>query len=271
MHASVGNGIWVMLAGFVVADHDLPVQVHAARSPQRVRDTCADAKSAGSPLGRSNVKDVRVDGDGALRCWNCGTRSLLAKRTFRSKMLVGVGALLTKKKLKCQTCGEYNDTGNAQPFAGPEARKWRKVWEKEQARKSAAPNALSEEVAATIAAHGASSLRLPRRKRPGSQSTTMMISTSRTRPSRRRRPPGVGLPAAVGLPDPSGKRPTALLERRGVDDTRLRRRCAGRRGNALTARGTTIVGRGQRAHVGISLPSTSRSRGGCSSASVASL
>jgi hypothetical protein len=52
------------------------------------------------------MKNVRVDSDGELRCWNCGNRSLLAKRTFRSKMLVGVGALLTKKKLKCQTCGE---------------------------------------------------------------------------------------------------------------------------------------------------------------------
>ena len=87
---------------------------------------------------RSNVKNIRVDGEGEFRCWNCGMKGLLAKRTFRSKMLVGVGALLTKKKLKCQTCGEFNDTGNAQPFTGPEARKWRKVWEKEQARKSAA-------------------------------------------------------------------------------------------------------------------------------------
>ena len=65
------------------------------------------------------MKDVRVDSDGDLRCWNCGNKGLLAKRTFRSKALVGVGALLTKKKLKCQTCGEYNDTGAAKPFTGP--------------------------------------------------------------------------------------------------------------------------------------------------------
>jgi Short C-terminal domain len=32
---------------------------------------------------------------------------------------VGVGALLTKKKLKCNACGEYNDTGNAKPYKGP--------------------------------------------------------------------------------------------------------------------------------------------------------
>ncbi|MGZ7006387.1 MAG: hypothetical protein ACXVLX_12365, partial [Ilumatobacteraceae bacterium] len=68
------------------------------------------------------MKNVRVDSEGEFRCWNCGMKGLLAKRTFRAKMLVGVGALLTKKKLKCQTCGEYNDTGNAEPFTGPEAR-----------------------------------------------------------------------------------------------------------------------------------------------------
>jgi hypothetical protein len=97
------------------------------------------------------VKDVRVDSDGDLRCWNCGNKGLLAKRTFRSKMLVGVGALLTKKKLKCQTCGEYNDTGNAEPFTGPEGRKWRRAWEKEQERKTAAQRA-AEERAAQLAA-----------------------------------------------------------------------------------------------------------------------
>lgn len=82
------------------------------------------------------MKNVRIDGDGELRCWNCGGKGLLAKRTLRSKLAVGVGALLTKKKLKCQTCGEYNDTGNAQPFTGPEGTKWRRAWQAEQAAKS---------------------------------------------------------------------------------------------------------------------------------------
>lgn len=100
---------------------------------------------------RREMKDVRVDGDGELRCWNCGMKGLLAKRTFRSKVLVGVGALLTKKKLKCQTCGEYNDTGNAKPFTGPDARKWRKVYEKEQKAKTSAQIA-AEDRAATAAA-----------------------------------------------------------------------------------------------------------------------
>ena len=52
------------------------------------------------------MKNVRVDSDGDLRSWNCGSTGLLAKRTFRAKLLVGVGALLTKKKPECQNCGE---------------------------------------------------------------------------------------------------------------------------------------------------------------------
>ncbi len=67
------------------------------------------------------------------RCWNCGSKGLTEKRTFRSKAMFGVGALVTKKKLKCQRCGEYNDTGGGKPYEGPESRKYRKEWEAEQA------------------------------------------------------------------------------------------------------------------------------------------
>lgn len=98
------------------------------------------------------MRNVRVDSEGEFRCWNCGNKGLLAKRTFRSKMLVGVGALLTKKKLKCQTCGEYNDTGDAEPFTGPAARKWRKVYEREQATKGAAALEAERRSAETAAA-----------------------------------------------------------------------------------------------------------------------
>jgi hypothetical protein len=83
------------------------------------------------------VKDVRLDQDGELRCWNCGSKGFTEKRTFRSKALVGVGALLTKKKLKCQVCGEYNDTGNAKPYDGPAARKYRKQYEAEMQARAA--------------------------------------------------------------------------------------------------------------------------------------
>lgn len=69
------------------------------------------------------MRNVRVDTNGEMRCWKCGGKSLLAKRTFRSKVAVGVGALLTKKKLKCQLCGEYNDSGNAKPYKGPASRR----------------------------------------------------------------------------------------------------------------------------------------------------
>lgn len=67
------------------------------------------------------MRNVRVGEDGEFRCWKCGGRSFTLKRTFRSKLLVGVGALLTKKKLKCQSCGEFNDVGNAKPYQAPKS------------------------------------------------------------------------------------------------------------------------------------------------------
>lgn len=85
------------------------------------------------------MKDVRIDLSGELRCWNCGSKGFTEKRTLRSKALVGVGALLTKKKLKCQVCGEYNDTGDAKPYNGPESRKFRKGYEAELAAAPASP------------------------------------------------------------------------------------------------------------------------------------
>jgi hypothetical protein len=84
--------------------------------------------------GRYIVKDIRFDVDGIPRCWNCGSKGLTEKRTFRSKAMVGVGALLTKKKLKCQRCGEYNDTGAGKPYTGPASKKYQAEWAAEQAR-----------------------------------------------------------------------------------------------------------------------------------------
>lgn len=79
------------------------------------------------------MKDIRIDAEGIPRCWNCGSKGLTEKRTFRSKVAIGVGSLLTKRKLKCQRCGEYNDTGNGKPYDGPAGRKYRKEYEAEQA------------------------------------------------------------------------------------------------------------------------------------------
>ena len=83
------------------------------------------------------MRNVRVDTDGELRCWNCGSKSFREKRTARSKVAglasapislgAGVlGTMVTKKKLKCHVCGEYNDVGNAKPYEGPASRKYRK-------------------------------------------------------------------------------------------------------------------------------------------------
>ena len=77
------------------------------------------------------MKDIRIDDQGRQRCWNCGGTNFTHKRTFRAKATavglgvatVGVGAAAaaagTKKKLKCQSCGEYNDVGSAKPYDGP--------------------------------------------------------------------------------------------------------------------------------------------------------
>lgn len=75
------------------------------------------------------MKDICIDNGGNPRCYNCGSKSFVEKRTFRSKAAFGVGSLLTHKKLKCVNCGEYNDTGNGKPWNGPSNRKYRKVWE----------------------------------------------------------------------------------------------------------------------------------------------
>jgi hypothetical protein len=97
------------------------------------------------------VKDVRIDQDGELRCWNCGAKGFTEKRTLRSKALVGVGALLTKKKLKCQVCGEYNDTGNAKRYDGPASRKYKKQYEAEKAARAAQPAAVAAPIVAPSA------------------------------------------------------------------------------------------------------------------------
>jgi hypothetical protein len=60
--------------------------------------------------------------------------------------MVGVGALVTKKKLKCQRCGEYNDTGNGKPYEGPAGRKYKKEWKAEQ-EAAGSPAAMASEPA----------------------------------------------------------------------------------------------------------------------------
>jgi hypothetical protein len=85
--------------------------------------TPAVVASLHSTKETTSMRNVRVDTKGELRCWNCGSATFREKRTLRSKVLVGVGSLLTKKKLKCQLCGEYNDVGHAQPYKGPAKRR----------------------------------------------------------------------------------------------------------------------------------------------------
>ncbi len=55
------------------------------------------------------MNDVRIDEYGEQRCWNCGGKDFAARRPLRSILLLGGFALLTKKKLRCQNCGKFNE------------------------------------------------------------------------------------------------------------------------------------------------------------------
>lgn len=67
------------------------------------------------------VRDIQIDSQGCNRCWSCGGKNFTQGRTTMAKVTVGVGALLTKKKLRCTGCGAWNDVGNAKPFNRPDA------------------------------------------------------------------------------------------------------------------------------------------------------
>ena len=70
------------------------------------------------------VKDIQIDEDGNLRCASCGGKNFHGRRTTRAHAVgfvtLGAGALLSKKKLRCQQCSTYNQTGNAQPYERPD-------------------------------------------------------------------------------------------------------------------------------------------------------
>ena len=81
-------------------------------------------------LGEVWMQDIRIDSNGDLRCWNCGGKNFLGKRTGRAHIIgfatLGVGALATKKKLKCQVCNQYNQVGKAKEFNDPLGREYQK-------------------------------------------------------------------------------------------------------------------------------------------------
>ena len=79
------------------------------------------------------MKNIRTDQDGQPRCWNCGGRAFAPQRTMRSKLTLGVASVLTKQKMRCVRCGEYNDVGSAEPYTGPKSRKYKQEWQAEQA------------------------------------------------------------------------------------------------------------------------------------------
>lgn len=77
------------------------------------------------------MKQVCIDESGELRCWKCGSKNLETRRTSGGKFFgaaVGIvalgplgaaGALAAKKRIRCQGCGQYNETGNPQKWVPP--------------------------------------------------------------------------------------------------------------------------------------------------------
>ena len=69
------------------------------------------------------VQDIRIDKDGNLRCASCGGKNFHGRRTASDHVVglvtIGFGALLAKKKLRCQACGTYNMQGNARVWKEP--------------------------------------------------------------------------------------------------------------------------------------------------------
>jgi len=111
--------------------------------------------------------------------------------------MLGVGAMLTKKKLKCQTCGEYNDTGSAKPYDGPKSREWRKQWEKSEGSKAASQRAdearqaqLHAQAIAAAMVDAAQGLQQSRSQQPDLTGTGVLGEPTAPPPSLDGPPPG---------------------------------------------------------------------------------
>jgi DNA-directed RNA polymerase subunit RPC12/RpoP len=61
------------------------------------------------------MKRIQIDAEGNLRCWHCGSRNFVQKRTKKGCLTLG---LASAKKAKCQGCGAFNRRGRPAPFQG---------------------------------------------------------------------------------------------------------------------------------------------------------
>jgi hypothetical protein len=77
------------------------------------------------------MQDIRIDQQGRQRCWNCGGLNFTQQRTARSKVGFGISSALTKPKLRCVRCSEYNDVGSARPYTGPASPSFKAEWDAE--------------------------------------------------------------------------------------------------------------------------------------------
>lgn len=94
------------------------------------------------------LKNVLIDEDMVHRCWNCGGKNFKEQRTAANKLLWGArggptkGGPGTDRKLRCLTCGQYNDIGRiTQRYQGPADPKYVEAYKKEVANKQRAQQA----------------------------------------------------------------------------------------------------------------------------------
>lgn len=64
------------------------------------------------------MKDVQIDDNSEMRCWNCGGKGFTEKRTARSKAAVGVGVLATKKSSNTRPAGSTTTLTRLSPSQG---------------------------------------------------------------------------------------------------------------------------------------------------------
>jgi hypothetical protein len=79
-------------------------------------------------------KEIRIDGEGIRRCWNCGGRSFEPLDSIGSRIvhhhhhLDDQDSLKDSPTLKCDRCGAHNHTGDAKNYTGPADAKYEGEW-----------------------------------------------------------------------------------------------------------------------------------------------
>jgi hypothetical protein len=63
------------------------------------------------------MRVIGVDKHGNQHCWKCGGQGFTIERTTGVKVVLGIHANVTSPKLRCVSCGEFNEVGSATEYA----------------------------------------------------------------------------------------------------------------------------------------------------------